>query len=83
MPERTPTRTTSKIQAGGGPQPQPQTRPCGQDRNPLDVVGRVNDLINCYLASLGDYFRVYLPLALVAVILVAVMIFAAYSFIKE
>lgn len=76
MPERT--VSTSKIQ----PQP-PAPKPCGKQRDPLDVVGRVNDLMNCYLQAAGDYLRVYIPLAILAMLLFVVMVFAAYQFIKE
>jgi hypothetical protein len=76
MPERT--APTSKIQQG-----QPATSPCGQQRNPLDVAGRINDLVNCYLWTAGEYLKVYFPLAIIAVLLLAIMVFAAYQFLKE
>ena len=77
MPDRH--NPTSTIKKPGGN----ATTPCGQARDPLDVAGRINDLINCYLIAGGEYLKVYLPLAFVAVILLAVMLIAAREFIKE
>jgi len=60
------------------------TTPCGNpDRQPLDVAGRVNDLINCYLSTFGDYIKVYLPLVLIGLVLLVIMILAARELIEE
>lgn len=58
------------------------TKPCGQDRPAYDVAGRINDLINCYLSSAGELITVYMPLVLIALLLIVVMVFAAKSFIE-
>jgi hypothetical protein len=70
-----PTRTSSDSKI--------QTSPCGQQRSPLDVAGRINDLINCYLLVAGQYLKVYFPMAIIVVLLLAVMILAAREFLKE
>lgn len=59
------------------------TKPCGQDRPPTDIVGRANDLINCYLQSFGEYLQRFIPNFIMIVLLVAVMIIAGYMFLKE
>lgn len=58
------------------------TSPCGRQRDPLDVAGRVNDMINCYLLLAGEYIKIYLPLAIISLLLFTVMLFAAYQFLK-
>lgn len=75
MPER-----HSKTSEFGSKKP--ETSPCGRQRDSLDVVGRLNDMINCYLLTFGEYVKVYLPLAVISLLLFAVMLFAAYQFLK-
>ncbi len=78
MPERhTKTSTVSQNQS------QPDRCKDGvytpPQRDVTDIAGRFNDLINGYLC----YYGHFLPLAILAIVLVAVMLFAAYQFIKE
>jgi hypothetical protein len=47
-------------------------------RSDLDVAGKIGDLVNSYLCW-GSY---YLPQAIIIILLVAIMIFAAYLFVK-
>ena len=84
MPDRT--TTTSKI----NPPPKGTVNvgangsPCGNpNRAVTDIAGRLNDLINCYLLTAGEYLKVYLPLAILAVLLMAILLFTAYQFLKE
>jgi hypothetical protein len=68
---------------GGAPATGGISRPCGNpNRSPLDVVGRANDLINCYLESLKQGLEEIVPQIIIAVLLIAVMLFAAYIFLK-
>lgn len=57
--------------------------PCGQTRNPTDIAGRVNDLVNCYLIALRGAVITYLPLALVALVLIVIMLLAANQMLKD
>lgn len=53
----------------------------GPEEGSLEILG-VNKLINAYLEWIGEYLKVYLPLAVIALLLLAVMLFAAYQFLK-
>lgn len=83
MPTR-PAQRKGSASAGQQPgiSPMYPVKPCGQQRDPLDVAGRINDLINCYLIVFAQYVKVYLPQVLLALIALAIMFFAAYIFIK-
>lgn len=59
-----------------------QAKPCGQNRDRFDVVGQVNDLINCYIITILEAIKAVLPQVLIAVVLLAVMILAAYMFLR-
>lgn len=69
---------------GKGHIPGGQTRydPCNNRRSVTDVAGRFADLVNCYLLDAGQYIKFYLPLAVVAVILLAIMLIAAREALK-
>jgi hypothetical protein len=68
---------------GARPAQTAQTKPCGQDRPAYDVAGRINDLINCYLQSFGEYLDRFIPNFIMILLLIAVMIIAGYMFLKE
>jgi hypothetical protein len=57
--------------------------PCNNPRPITDPAGRLADLVNCYITMSEKAVSYYLPLAAVAILLLAVMILAAYMFLKE
>jgi hypothetical protein len=57
--------------------------PCLRQRNPVDVAGRINDLINCYISRLIPVIKEVAPLYVLALILIAILIIAAYKIIKD
>jgi len=68
-----------KANAGGV-----QVTPCGDpNRSLLDVAGRINDLINCYFVTGTEFVKVYGPQIIVAVLLIAIMLFTVYRLIKD
>lgn len=80
MPGRHSRTSTLGGSTGSG---KPPISPCQSNRPAYDVAGRVNDLINCYLITAGDFAKAYLPQVLIAVLLIAIMLLAAYKFIKD
>jgi hypothetical protein len=62
---------------------QTKTAPCGQERPAWDVAGRVNDLINCYLSTAGEYLGAVLPMIVIGIVLIVIMLLAAREVIKE
>lgn len=72
MPERHSKASTFRQQAN----------PCGRERAPFDVAGRINDLINCYLIYFGQVLQANLPQIILALIALVIMLFAAYIFLK-
>lgn len=72
MPQRT-----------GMTQQQQPNNPCGANRPAYDIAGRVNDLINCYLITFGEFVKAYLPLVLIGIVLLVIMIYAAKDVIDE
>jgi hypothetical protein len=67
---------------GRTPPQQVATSPCGNQRPAYDVAGRVNDLINCYLITLGKGLEIYLPQIVIAIILLVVMFLALRELLK-
>lgn len=78
-----PSKPRRPITGGGGQIGQAPLDPCMSQRDPLDVPGRINDLINCYLSRLIPWAVGIFPLIVLAVILIAIMLISAYKVIKD
>lgn len=72
MPVREPIRQPATV----------ETVPCGKARDPLDVVGRLNDLINCYVQAFAENALAFVGRVVLVIVLVAILIIAGYLFLK-
>lgn len=69
MPDRAP--------RPGSPASRPPLNPAGSP------IADLSKLINAYAKYGGEVFTTYLPLAIITILLVVIMLLAAYSFIKD